>query len=65
MSRDPTDNKFLECAVAREADCVVSVDSDLLSLRQARGIPILDTPTFWRRLSEHGNTSSGLDRVDR
>jgi putative PIN family toxin of toxin-antitoxin system len=42
MSRDPTDDKFLECAVSGEADYVVSADADLLSLREVRGIPILD-----------------------
>ena len=52
MSRDPTDDKFLECAVSGEANCVVSADADLLSLREVRGIPILDIPTFWQRLSE-------------
>lgn len=53
MSRDPTDDKFLECAVAGEADYVVSADADLLSLREVRGIPIVDVPTFWQRLAEH------------
>ena len=52
MSRDPTDDKFLECAVAGSADYVVSADTDLLSLHEAHGIPIVDTPTFWRRLAE-------------
>ncbi len=55
MSRDPTDDKFLECAVSGAADYVVSADDDLLSLREIQGIPILDAPTFWRRLSEHGD----------
>jgi putative PIN family toxin of toxin-antitoxin system len=53
MSRDPTDDKFLECAVAGSADYVVSADADLLSLREVRGIQILDVPTFWGRLAEH------------
>jgi predicted nucleic acid-binding protein len=52
MSRDPTDDKFLECAVSGRADYVVSADADLLSLREVRGIPILDVPTFWQTLSE-------------
>jgi hypothetical protein len=33
---------------------VVSADVDLLSLREVRSIPILDAPTFWHRLAEHG-----------
>jgi len=53
MSRDPTDDKFLECAVDGAADYVVSADADLLTLREVRGIPIVDAPTFWRRLTEH------------
>jgi putative PIN family toxin of toxin-antitoxin system len=52
MSRDPSDDKFLECAVSGEADYVVSADADLLSLGDVRGIPILDVPTFWQKLSE-------------
>jgi putative PIN family toxin of toxin-antitoxin system len=55
MSRDPTDDKFLECAVSGGADYVVSADADLLSLREVRGIQILDPPTFWHRLTEHGD----------
>jgi putative PIN family toxin of toxin-antitoxin system len=51
LSRDPTDDKFLECAVAGGADCVVSADADLLSLREVHGIPILDVPAFWQKLS--------------
>ena len=54
MSRDLTDDKCLECAVSGNADYVVS-DADLLSLHQVRGIPILDAPTFWRRLAEHAD----------
>jgi putative PIN family toxin of toxin-antitoxin system len=52
MSRDPTDDKFLECAVAGGANCVVSADADLLSLREVQGIPILDVPAFWQKLAE-------------
>jgi len=54
MSRDFTDDKFLECAGAGDADYVISADADLLSLLEVRGIPILDAPTFWHRLAEHG-----------
>jgi hypothetical protein len=34
---------------------VVRADADLLSLREVRGIPIVDVPTFWQRLAEHGD----------
>lgn len=49
-SRDPADDKFLECAVAGGADYLVSADGDLLSLREIEGIPILDALGFWQRL---------------
>jgi len=49
-SRDPDDDKFLECAVAGNADYVVSADTDLLSLREVQGIPVVDVPTFWQAL---------------
>jgi len=49
--RDSDDDKFLECAVAGAADYLVSADDDLLSLGAIEGIPILDVPTFWHRLS--------------
>jgi hypothetical protein len=52
LSRDPTDDKFLECAVAGGADYLVSADDDLLALREVHGIPIVDVPTFWARLVE-------------
>ncbi len=50
-SRDPADDKFLECALAGEADCLVSADADLLTLMEIEGIPILDAPAFFRRLT--------------
>jgi putative PIN family toxin of toxin-antitoxin system len=53
MSRDPTDDKLLECAVAGGADYLVSADADLLSLREVQGIPIVDIPAFWQKLAEH------------
>jgi len=52
QSRDPADDKFLECAVAGEADYIVSADDDLLSLTEVQGIPVLDVPAFWRKLVE-------------
>lgn len=50
-SRDPDDDKFLECAIAGGADYVVSGDADLLSLGEVQGIPIVNAPTFWQALS--------------
>lgn len=51
-SRDPDDDKFLECAVAGQADYIVTADNDLLSLGEIENIPIMDVPMFWRKLTE-------------
>lgn len=40
VSSDPEDDKFLECALELEAECVASGDSDLLELGSYMGIPI-------------------------
>lgn len=39
--RDPDDIHVLACAVAAEADAIVTGDNDLLSLKSFDGIPIL------------------------
>ena len=49
--RDPEDDKFLELAVAGQANAIVSGDQDLLVLHPFRGIPIL-TPVDFLRLSD-------------
>jgi putative PIN family toxin of toxin-antitoxin system len=49
-SRDPADDKFLECAVTGDAHYLVSADTDLLSLGQIQGIPIIPPLSFWQRL---------------
>jgi predicted nucleic acid-binding protein len=54
LSRDPGDDKFLECAVAGRADYIVSADADLLTLSAVQGIPILSAPDFWGRLEGVG-----------
>ena len=38
---DPSDDKFLEAAVAGRASCIVSGDKHLLKLFEVQGIPIL------------------------
>ena len=48
---DPGDEMILECALAAEAEFVVSGDKKhLLALRQFQGIPIVSPPEFLRRL---------------
>lgn len=48
--RDPKDNKFLEVAVAGEANVIVSGDQDLLVLHPFAGIPILPSAAFLQML---------------
>ena len=51
VTEDPDDNKFLECAVAGEADYIVSGDAHLLALRQYEGTQILSSTVFLAFLS--------------
>ena len=44
--RDRKDNKFLEAALAGQADCIVSGDTDLLDLTPFEDIPILRPVEF-------------------
>jgi putative PIN family toxin of toxin-antitoxin system len=49
---DPDDEMILECALAAEADFIVSGDKKhLLALRQFRGTPIVSPVDFLRRLA--------------
>lgn len=41
IREDPSDNRVLECALAAEADFIVSGDKHLLKLEKFRGIPII------------------------
>jgi putative PIN family toxin of toxin-antitoxin system len=46
VADDPADNAFLECAVAAQAEAIVSTDRHLLDLGTFRGIPILQPGRF-------------------
>jgi putative PIN family toxin of toxin-antitoxin system len=48
--RDPRDDKFLEAAVAKQTDCIVSGDRDLLDMTSFEEIPILRPTEFLARL---------------
>lgn len=50
IREDPSDDKFLECAVAGGADFIVSGDKHLLKLGSFRGIPILTSRTFLSKI---------------
>lgn len=46
ITRDPDDNKILECAVAGKVDLIVSADQDLIKLKKFRGIGIIHPKTL-------------------
>lgn len=48
--REPKDNKFLEVALAAQADCIISGDGDLRVLHPWRGIEILSPAQAVERL---------------
>jgi len=51
VTPDPDEEMILECALAAEADCLVSGDKrHLLPLRQFRGIPVVSPSDFLRRI---------------
>ena len=46
VTRDPEDNKILECAISGSADLIVSLDQDLIKLKTFRGVAIIHPKTF-------------------
>ena len=54
ITRDPSDNMFLACAVEGRADYIVSGDRDLLALESYQGIPIVRAAEFLRVLPRGG-----------
>lgn len=46
IKRDPADNKILECALAGEANLIVTADQDLIKLKTFKGIGIIHPKTF-------------------
>jgi len=46
IADDPTDNKFLACALEKKADYIVSRDPHLRNLKHYHGIQIVDATTF-------------------
>lgn len=51
---DPSDNKYLECAVEGRADYIISGDSHLTDLRSFRGITIVTPAQFLEALKKGG-----------
>lgn len=50
VQRDPSDNKFLECAVAGKANVIISEETDLLFVRNYRRVRIQSPARF---LADH------------
>lgn len=50
VKEDETDNRYLECAIAGEAEYIVSGDKHLLALREFQGIVILPPTAFIKLL---------------
>lgn len=50
ITDDPTDNKFLACALEKKADYIVSRDPHLRNLKHFHGIQIVDATTFIRKV---------------
>ncbi len=51
VCRDPSDNKFFECAVAGGADYIVSEDRDILDVGEYEGIKTVSAEGFMALLS--------------
>lgn len=46
ITRDPDDNKILDCALSGHADMIVTADQDLIKLKTFRGIAIVHPKTL-------------------
>ncbi len=52
ITDDPTDNKFLACALEGKADYIVSRDPHLRNLKHYHGIQIVDATTFVSKIAD-------------
>ena len=46
VKEDPDDDKFIECAVALEAECIITGDKALLAVKNYMGIRIMNPREF-------------------
>lgn len=53
IAEDPTDNKFLEAAIAGKVNFIISGDGHLLELKSFREIPIITAREFVTALEEN------------
>jgi putative PIN family toxin of toxin-antitoxin system len=54
ITQDPTDNKFLACALEGRAHYILSRDQHIKNLKQFQGIPIIDVKTFLEKIQKKG-----------
>lgn len=59
VSRDPKDDKFIACALAAQADYIVSEDNDLLVLNPYENIQIINVADFFAVLQTPSRTDEG------
>ena len=52
ITDDPTDNKFLACALEKKADYIVSRDPHLRNIKHYHGIQIIDAKTFIEKVKD-------------
>lgn len=55
VRRDPSDDKFIECAVALQANVIITGDRALEMIKEYRGIKILTPQQFLKRNEIKGN----------
>ena len=54
---DPEDDHVLACALAAQADLIVSGDPDLLNLKSYQGIPLVGTREALERIAQSAKTA--------
>ena len=56
VCRDSDDDKILECAVLGNVDFIISGDSDLLSLKEFREIPVVTVLEYMNKIEKTNET---------
>ena len=59
-SRDKTDNKFIECGVAANADYIISGDNHLLEIHEYHGIKIIAAKEYLELQGTYGGENGIL-----
>jgi predicted nucleic acid-binding protein len=61
VAADPSDDRYLECAVEGEADCLVTGDRHLLEIGVYRAVEILSPREFVELLAARRYSFSAMD----